>query len=68
MASAWSADGLVEGLELADPDGGWLVGVQWHPEETAAEDTNQQALFETLVARATARRIPAALGEDPVSR
>ena len=68
MASAWSADGLVEGLELADPDGGWLVGVQWHPEETAAEDSSQQALFQALVVAAAGRRTPAALGEDSVSR
>jgi putative glutamine amidotransferase len=68
VASAWSDDGLVEGIELGDRGGGWLVGVQWHPEETAADDPSQQALFEALVARAAARRIPAALGEDSVSR
>jgi putative glutamine amidotransferase len=68
VGSAWSDDGLVEGLELGDPDGGWLVGVQWHPEETAAEDSSQQALFDALVSRAAERRTPAALGEVSVSR
>ena len=28
-------DGIVEGLELDEP-GGWLLAVQWHPEDTAA--------------------------------
>jgi putative glutamine amidotransferase len=26
-----------------------MVGVQWHPEETAAEDPHQQALFDALI-------------------
>jgi putative glutamine amidotransferase len=49
-ATAWSEDGLVEGLERLD--GGWFVGVQWHPEDTAATDPRQQALFDTFVDRA----------------
>jgi putative glutamine amidotransferase len=55
VASGWSADGLVEGLELSDHGGQWLLGVQWHPEETAAGDPAQQALFGALVAEAAAR-------------
>lgn len=47
---AWSGDGLVEGVELADADGAWVVGVQWHPEMTAADDPCQQALFDAFVA------------------
>lgn len=47
--TAWTEDGIVEGLERED---GWFVAVQWHPEVTAAEDPQQQALFEALVARA----------------
>lgn len=46
---AWSDDGLVEGLELASPQG-FYVAVQWHPEMTAASDPVQQALFNALVA------------------
>jgi putative glutamine amidotransferase len=60
VASAWSDDGLVEGLELGDREGGWLVGVQWHPEETAGVDPSQQALFDALVTRAAASREPTA--------
>jgi len=56
VASGWSADGLVEGLELADHGSGWLLGVQWHPEETAGGDPAQQALFGALVSEAAARR------------
>ena len=45
----WSGDGLVEALER---DHGWMVAVQWHPEETAADDPTQQSLFDALVAEA----------------
>ncbi len=44
---SWSDDGVVEGLEPTDGDG-WTVAVQWHPEATAAEDPNQQALFDAF--------------------
>jgi len=48
-----SPDGLVEAIErgLLDmnaPDAGWMLGVQWHPEETAATDPAQQSLFDAL--------------------
>jgi len=50
VATGWSSDDLVEAIELVDPDEpGWMLGVQWHPEETAADDPAQQALFDTLV-------------------
>ena len=29
-----------------------MVGVQWHPEDTAATDPAQQGLFDALVERA----------------
>ncbi len=44
VAVGWSDDGLVEALEPAEGSG-WLVAVQWHPEITAANDPDQQALF-----------------------
>jgi putative glutamine amidotransferase len=44
-----SPDGLVEALER---DRGWMLGAQWHPEETATEDPAQQRLFDALVERA----------------
>ena len=43
-------DGTVEAVEL--PGARWIVGVQWHPEDTAADDPVQQALFDALVAQA----------------
>lgn len=48
-AVGWAADGIVEAVEHRD---GWVVGVQWHPEVTAATDPCQQALFDALVRRA----------------
>ncbi|MGZ5298005.1 MAG: gamma-glutamyl-gamma-aminobutyrate hydrolase family protein, partial [Actinomycetota bacterium] len=47
-ATGWSADGLVEALEriVDDPDqGAWRLGVQWHPEDTAAGEPAQPAIF-----------------------
>lgn len=49
IATGWSGDGLVEALERTD---GWLVGAQWHPEDTAPRDPAQQGLFDALVRRA----------------
>ncbi|HXF35907.1 MAG TPA: gamma-glutamyl-gamma-aminobutyrate hydrolase family protein, partial [Actinomycetota bacterium] len=46
-----SDDGLVEAVER---DRGWVLGVQWHPEESADRDPAQQALFDALVAQARA--------------
>jgi len=53
-----TADGTVEVLELAEPaeltaPAGWLLAVQWHPEETAAADPANQALFDALVTAAS---------------
>jgi putative glutamine amidotransferase len=48
-ASGWSEDGLVEALER---EGGWMVGVQWHPEDDAKRDPTHQAVFDTLIAKA----------------
>jgi len=65
--TGWSSDGLVEALERTVEDqqdewATWMLGVQWHPEETAAHDRAQQSLFNALVliarlhgSRATAR-------------
>jgi putative glutamine amidotransferase len=44
----WSEDGLVEAVEMHDH---WVLGVQWHPEITAASDPPQQGLFDGLVDR-----------------
>jgi putative glutamine amidotransferase len=51
--TARAPDGIVEGIEL---DGNaWIVGAQWHPEDTAGRDPSQQALFDTFVAEARRR-------------
>ncbi len=52
VAVARSEDGLVEAVERED---GWFLAVQWHPEETAATDPAQQALFDALGAEAVRR-------------
>jgi len=35
---ARAPDGVVEGVELRKPDGQWLLGVQWHPEDLVEAD------------------------------
>jgi putative glutamine amidotransferase len=45
---AWSSDGVVEAVTL-DGHEGWYLGVQWHPEDTAATDPAQAAIFRALV-------------------
>ncbi len=52
--SAWAPDLLVEAIEM--PAHPWLIGVQWHPELTAASDPVQQRLFDGLRAAAAGRR------------
>jgi putative glutamine amidotransferase len=55
VVSGRSPDGLVEAIELPGADGNdvehttWMLGVQWHPEETSATDRDQQVIFEALV-------------------
>lgn len=46
---AWSPDGLVEGIELADRD--FAVGVQWHA-EAIVEQSEQLSLFREFVGAA----------------
>ncbi|MEV8635283.1 gamma-glutamyl-gamma-aminobutyrate hydrolase family protein [Streptosporangium sp. NPDC051023] len=48
VAAAHAADGTVEAAELTGAPG-WFVGVQWHPEDTAATDPVNQRLFDALV-------------------
>lgn len=49
-----SPDGLTEALEY-HRDSMWLLGVQWHPEDTSDRDPHQQALYDSLAARAELR-------------
>ncbi|MBO2462033.1 gamma-glutamyl-gamma-aminobutyrate hydrolase family protein [Actinomadura violacea] len=54
VPTARAADGTVEAAELAAPRG-WFLAVQWHPEDTAASDPSQQALFTALVQASATR-------------
>ncbi len=49
---ARAPDGTIEGVEMCDHP--FLVAVQWHPEDTAADDASQQRLFDALVGAARA--------------
>ena len=49
--AATAVDGTVEAIGAAGRDA-WFVGVQWHPEDNAATDPGNQALFGALVAAA----------------
>jgi putative glutamine amidotransferase len=51
---ATAVDGTIEALELPDTRS-WFTAVQWHPEDTALEDSAQQRLFDALVTAAGQR-------------
>ena len=40
-------DGIVHACEVESAS--WIVATQWHPEDTAATDPEQQALFQALI-------------------
>jgi putative glutamine amidotransferase len=71
VATGTSPDGLVEAIEPPndpdDPNAAWMLGVQWHPEETAASDPEQQSLFDALCLIARLRWSRARPG-DPAGR
>lgn len=48
--TASTADGVIHAVEHGDAS--WVLGVQWHPEDTSATDSRQQSLFDMLVRRA----------------
>lgn len=54
--TATAPDGVVEAVEL--PGDAWVVGVQWHPEDSAADPAPLGALLASF-ASAAARRRPA---------
>jgi putative glutamine amidotransferase len=58
-AVGWTKDGCVEAFERSEPAPAPLVGLQWHPEVTAAADPVQQRVFDGFVE--TARRRSAAV-------
>jgi putative glutamine amidotransferase len=53
-ATAFAEDGTVEATALAGHRG-WFLGVQWHPEDTAASDPQQAGVFEAFVRAARER-------------
>jgi putative glutamine amidotransferase len=52
VANAIAPDGLVEGVEGIDD--GYLVGVQWHPEELVENDPASRRLFASFIEAASA--------------
>jgi putative glutamine amidotransferase len=50
-----ASDGIIEAVVLDDASS-WVIGVQWHPEDTADEDEVQQAIFDAFVTEARLRR------------
>jgi putative glutamine amidotransferase len=50
---AKAADGITEALTYENHP--WVLGVQWHPEKSAAEDMSQQRLFDAVVEAAKER-------------
>jgi putative glutamine amidotransferase len=53
LACGWAPDGQLEAVEL--PTASWVVGAQWHPEDTATHKPQQQSIYDELVRRAAAR-------------
>ena len=54
VETGWADDGTIEAVEVEGES--WVVAVQWHPEDTAAADPHQQALFDELVRRSERKR------------
>jgi putative glutamine amidotransferase len=73
IVSGRSPDGLIEAIEVPIPDMNttnrseaeitWMLGVQWHPEETAASDPAHQSLFDAVANLARLRGSRARPGE-----
>lgn len=53
-----AADGIIEAVEW-NGDTNWILGVQWHPERMAANDSFARALFDDLVTVARLGKTPA---------
>jgi len=49
VVTARAPDGVIEAVEHRIC--GWVVGVQWHPEDDAGESRTQQSLFDAFVAQ-----------------
>jgi putative glutamine amidotransferase len=51
---AYDDHGMIEAVQYADAT--WVLGVQWHPEDTTGVEPAQQHLFDEFVRRAAAHR------------
>jgi putative glutamine amidotransferase len=54
VPAAYAADGVIEAVTLQGHEG-WYLGVQWHPEDSAATDPVQAAVFEHFTTAAEKR-------------
>jgi putative glutamine amidotransferase len=54
VATGYAPDGLIEAIEVRDPQ--FVVGVQWHPEALDDKDPRTGLLFRDFTAAATAYR------------
>ncbi len=54
FCTARAEDGVIEAIEMPGRRG-WFLGTQWHPEDTAATDPAQAALFSAFVSAAAHR-------------
>jgi putative glutamine amidotransferase len=54
VVAARAPDGVIEAVEGEGQ--AFVLGVQWHPEEMAAEDDKAQRLFDALVEACEGRR------------
>lgn len=53
IVSGRSSDGVVEAVEFkAGSERPWMLGIQWHPERTAANEPVHQQFFDELVRQA----------------
>jgi putative glutamine amidotransferase len=58
IVNARAPDGLIEGVEGQDEDG-FLLGVQWHPEELVENMPEARRLFEAFIASSASYQIDA---------
>ncbi len=49
VISAQAPDGVIEGIERDGPGAGWVVGVQWHPENMVPADGAMSSLFRAFI-------------------
>ena len=49
-----AADGMIEAIELESAS--WVVATQWHPEDNAADDPEQQNVFDELIRQSSSHR------------